>query len=76
MRCLVLFRDRWPEFFQGEGGYMSMSRLLAFLSLFPASWALVVNPVEGMLLAYTGVYGAMYVGGKVADKMRSDKEEK
>lgn len=59
--------QRRVEFFRSDGGYMSMSRLLTFLSFFPASAALIMNPTEGMMLAYVGAYAVVYVGGKLAN---------
>lgn len=45
-----------------------MTRLLCFLSFFPASYVVCVKPDEGTLGWYLGAYVIGYVGGKFADK--------
>lgn len=44
-----------------------MTRLLCFISIFPASYVLLTNPSEAMLGLYLGAYVASYIGGKGAD---------
>lgn len=59
--------ERLTEFFQDSTGGLSMSRLLCFMSFFPATYALIrVNSADG-LLYYLGAYAAVYVGGKGAE---------
>lgn len=62
---------RTIEFFEGDNGRLSMSRLLQFLSLFPcAVIAYKVNTAEAML--YLGsIYALGYVGGKIADAVQN-----
>ncbi len=58
---------RLVEFFEGDSGRLSMTRLLCFLSFIPASYVLLKDPSEGMLGWYLGAYVLGYVGGKGAD---------
>jgi hypothetical protein len=58
---------RWIEFFEDDSKRLSMTRLLCFLSFFPASYVLLKSPTEGMLGWYLGAYVLGYVGGKGAD---------
>ncbi len=51
-----------------------MSRLLCFMSFFPATWALILLPSEGMLGIYLGAYGVGYLGGKALDKKQTVKD--
>lgn len=55
------------EFFQDDNGHYSMTRLLCFLSFWPASWVVVVNPGEASLGWYLGAYVLGYAGGKAVD---------
>lgn len=61
MKCRTL------EFFENDDGRLSMTRLLNFLSIFPATYVLIKNPVPEMLMWFVGAYMLGYVGGKVAD---------
>jgi hypothetical protein len=65
---------RTLEFFQADEGMLSMTRLLCFISIFPASYVLLTNPSEGMLGFYLGAYVGGYLGGKGADVMRGRKD--
>jgi hypothetical protein len=58
---------RLVEFFEGDSGRLSMTRLLCFLSFIPASYVVLKEPSEGMLGWYLGAYVLGYVGGKGAD---------
>ena len=58
------------EFFQGEGGLLSMSRLLCFLSFFPATYVLCITKSAESLGLYLGAYVVSYVGGKTADALK------
>jgi hypothetical protein len=58
---------RLVEFFEGDSGRLSMTRLLCFLSFIPASYVILKEPSEGMLGWYLGAYVLGYVGGKGAD---------
>ncbi len=55
------------EVLSSTDGRASMSRLLCFMSFFPATWALILLPSEGMLGIYLGAYGVGYLGGKALD---------
>lgn len=57
------------QFFEASGGAMSMSRLLSFLSFFPASYVVVKTMTEATLSWYLAAYAASYVGGKIADAL-------
>lgn len=61
------------EFFEGENGQLSMTRLLCFLSFFPASYVVVVNTSESILGWYLGAYVLSYIGGKGADVLMKPK---
>ncbi len=50
------------EFFQGEDGCLSMSRLVFFLSLFPASYHVVMTHLD--VMSYITTYAAAYVTSK------------
>lgn len=58
---------RFVEFFEGEGGVLSMTRLLCFLSFFPSSYVVIVTKSENALGWYLGAYVLGYVGGKTID---------
>lgn len=62
-----MFNGRSIEFFQGESGTLSMTRLLCFLSFFPASYVVIIAKTENILGWYLGAYVLSYVGGKTAD---------
>jgi len=58
---------RISEFFEGDAGRMSMTRLMVFLSFWPASW-IVVNDGEAETLGwYLSAYVVTYGTGKLAD---------
>jgi len=54
--------------FSDDKGNASMTRLLMFMSFFPASWFLIENDNPESLLWFTSAYAASYIGGKLADK--------
>lgn len=56
--------DRSLEFFEDDSGRLSMTRLLCFLSFFPASVALILVKTEGALAFYIGGYVLGFIGGK------------
>lgn len=60
---------RWVEFFEGEKNRLSMTRLLCFLSFFPASWVVIQDAGADTLGWYVGAYVLGYVGGKLSDKI-------
>lgn len=62
---------RLLEFLEDGRDRLSLSRLLSFLSFFPASWVLLELPSEGMLGIYLTAYGVAYLGGKGIDVMVS-----
>jgi hypothetical protein len=68
-------KARWLEFFEGDNNRMSMSRLLSFLSLFPATTVLIYIHSEEALAYYLSAYTLGYVGGKFADRKPRFQEE-
>lgn len=59
--------ERLAEFFEAEDGRLSMTRLLCFLSFFPASVVVLRDGTENTLAWYLGAFVLGYVGGKGAD---------
>lgn len=57
------------EFFHDEKGSLSMSRLLAFISIFPASYVVIATKSSEALAWYVSAYVLGYVGGKLGDKV-------
>ena len=55
------------EFFEDSEGCLSMTRLLCFLSFFPASWVTIKINNENALAIYVGTYALSYLGGKGID---------
>lgn len=62
---------RLLEFLEDDRDRLSLSRMLSFLSFWPASWVLLKIPTEGMLGIYLTAYGVAYLGGKGIDVMVS-----
>lgn len=58
---------RWIEFFEGDNNRLSMSRLLMFLSFFPATYEVIMLKSETALGYFLGAYVLGYVGGKFGD---------
>ena len=56
--------DRSLEFFEDGDGRLSMTRLLCFLSFWPASIALYRINTEGALAFFIGGYVLGYISGK------------
>jgi hypothetical protein len=80
-RCLILLKitaqaswrtdmakSRFIEFFEGANNRLSMSRLLAFLSIFPATFVLIYKHDAETLAYYLGAFVSGYIGGKFADR--------
>lgn len=61
--------NRWPEFFEGENARFSMTRLLCFISIFPASYVVIITKSSDALGWYLGAYVLGYLGGKGTDAM-------
>ncbi len=59
--------NKLAEFFQDKDGALSMSRLLSFLSFFPATVVVLSTKTDDALQWYVGAYAAGYVGGKAVD---------
>lgn len=59
------------EFFEDENGGLSMTRLLNFLAFWPASYAFMLNPTEGMAGIYLGVFAGTYALGKGIDAWKT-----
>ena len=66
----------WVELFESDNGGLSMTRLLCFMSFFPASYVVVIDKGEGTLGWYLGAYVLGYVGGKGADALMIRKEKR
>lgn len=65
---------RLVQFFEANNGRLSMSRLLCFLSFFPATQLVMsINTAEA-LGYYLGAYVLSYVGGKLSDKTFKDND--
>lgn len=64
------------QFFEGEDGLLSMTRLLCFLSFWPASFVVLVTKSADTLGWYLGAYTGAYIGGKGADvwKKRGERD--
>lgn len=58
---------RVAEFFEDSDGHLSMTRLLAFMSFFPASSVLGVSHTDNALTVYLGAYVLQLVGSKGVD---------
>lgn len=64
---------RIVELFEGDNSQLSMTRLLCFMSFFPASAVVLYEHSENTLGWYLGAYVLGYVGGKTADVFMKDK---
>ena len=69
-----MFWNRFLEFFEDQDGGLSMTRLLCFISIFPASFVVVATKDEGTLSWYLGAYVLGYVGGKATDAFSKPKK--
>lgn len=67
--------NRWVEFFEGDNNRLSMSRLMMFLSFFPATYALLRLMSDTALGYFLGAYVLNYIGGKVGDAMKQKPKE-
>lgn len=56
---------RFSEFFEGDDGRLSMTRLIVFLTWPPATWVLLLK--HDQLATYLGFYVGGYALGKGAD---------
>lgn len=65
---------RLIEFYESDVGRLSMSRLLCFMSFFPASFVVCATKSDEALAWYLGAYVLGYVGGKAADVFGKKKE--
>lgn len=68
--------NRLVQFFESDGGQLSMSRLLAFLSFFPATVVVLSTKTDNALQWYVGAYVTGYVGGKCMDAFMPGEEIK
>ena len=57
--------SRLAQFFEGEDGCLSMSRLVFFLSLFPAGWHVITTHLDALtfITTYAGTYVMSKHGG-------------
>lgn len=70
--------ERWVEFFEDNNDGLSMTRLLCFLSFFPAAYVLIIStPAErGTLMGlFLGAYATAYTVGKGIDAWRIAKTD-
>jgi len=65
--------NRLVELFQDETKQLSMSRLLCFLSFWPASYVVISTMDATALGWYLGAYVMGYVGGKFGDALNTRK---
>ena len=65
---------RWQEFFEEANGKLSMTRLLCFISFFPASWVLLRTQTETAFGLYLGAYVLGYIGGKRGTFLKKKKD--
>lgn len=61
------------EIFQADDKSLSLTRVLCFISIIPATYVLIINPTEGMMGLYLGAYVMGYISGKGLDAMVSRK---
>ena len=67
--------SRFLEFFEGGGrDRLSMSRLVVFMSFWPATYVLIKTPTDTMMGLYLGAFVLSYLGGKSADIFMGGKE--
>ncbi len=59
------------EFFVGENNLLSMTRLLCFMSWFPATYVVVKSESENILGWYLGSFVGGFVGGKLSECIKS-----
>lgn len=64
----------WRQLFEGEGSNLSMTRLLCFMSFFPATYMALTLMTENALTIYVGCYALAYLGGKVGDAIVNKSE--
>ena len=67
---------RLSEFFEDDGGRLSMTRLLCFLSFWPSTVIALRDGTEATLSWYLGAFVIGYIGGKGADVIASLKGDK
>jgi hypothetical protein len=71
--------ERLAELFEDDSGRLSMTRLLMFLSFWPASIVLIANrhsiSAAEILGIYLGAFVLGYLGGKAADKYGIGREK-
>ena len=70
-----MFKGRSIEFFEGDNGRLSMTRLLCYVSIFPASYVVCMDLSAETLGWYLGAYVLGYVGGKAADVFGKDRPQ-
>lgn len=67
--------SRIAEFFEGgPRDRLSMSRLVVFMSFWPATYVLIKTPTDTMMGLYLGAFVLSYLGGKGADIFMGNKE--
>lgn len=70
-----MFNGRSIEFFEGDNGRLSMTRLLCWMAFYPACVALFQIESENALLYFLGAFVLQYIGGKGADAFMKNKPQ-
>lgn len=68
--------QRRHEFFESDTGRLSMTRLLLFMSYWPATYVMVMQPTETIFGLFLGAFVMGYAGGKSADTWMDIKKSK
>ena len=63
----MIMKNRWLEFFTGEGDTLSMARLLSFMAFFPASYVLLKVQTTEALGVFITAFVLNAVGNKFLD---------
>ena len=66
---------RLVEFFEAEDKRLSMTRLLCFMSFFPATVVVMRDGTVDTLSWYLGAFVLGYIGGKGADVLSARKRK-
>lgn len=65
--------SRWVEFFEGDNGRLSMTRLLCFLAFGPSTYVVIKTLNPEALGWYLSAFVLGYVGGKLGDAISAVK---
>lgn len=73
--------NRLVEFFQGQGGRLSMARLMMFMAFWPSSAALIIQSMSPhglsdlLLLAYLTPFAGAYGVNKITARPKEQKDD-